>query len=168
MSYYTGNAASNSYSSGYQQSNYNNNYSSGHGYKKPSQNVTIPPLPYENNYYKLEDTYQQGGQGYVNNYYSRNDYFNDSVKYTNYVEINPIHNRQIIDGGTHVTTNPLQSYTSGYVAPFCPPGQTTFSYGGYGGYQQQNNYQNNYGGGGYMQNSMYAPGGASMTNQMWG
>lgn len=176
-SYYSGGSAVSSYGGGYS-SSYNSyaqqDYSQqsyggyGGGYQKPSynQNVTIPPLPYENNYYSLPDTYQQGGEGYVNNYYTRNDYFNDSVKHTNYVNINPIHNRQIIDGGTHVTMNPLQSYTSGYVAPFCPPGQTSFSYGadygGYGGGYQQADY------GGYMQNSMVAPGGAYMTNQMWG
>ena len=176
-SYYTGNAASSSYGSSYAQQSSYGKQSYGGGYQKPSsynynQTVTVPPLPYQNNQYQLPDTYQQGGQGYINNYYNQNAYFNDSVKVTDYYNVTPYHNREYIYGGVHASQSPLISTTSGYIPEYQAP-SVNFSYGGGyggygGGYQQQTNYQNNYGGGGYMQNSMYAPGGASMTNQMWG
>lgn len=170
MSYYSGGgSAVSSYGGGYNsyaQQNYSQQ-SYGHGYQQQNydQNVTIPPLPYQDNYYQLEDKVDYGGTGYINNHYSQNYFIKDKVVVNDFYKVTPYHDREYVYGGVHASQNPLISTTSGCIPPYVAP-NLSFSYGG--GYQQQNNYQSNYGGGGYMKNSMYAPGGATMTNQMWG
>ncbi|MFN8614767.1 MAG: hypothetical protein U0003_02510 [Vampirovibrionales bacterium] len=170
-SYYTGNASS--YGSSY--SSYGNSNYGGYGhnsYSNSNYNVTVPPLPYQDNYYQLPDVYQQGGTGYINNYYNQNAYFNDQVVVNDYYNVQPYHNREYIYGGTHTSVGNLISTTSGCIPQFQPP-SIGFSYGG--GYANTSYPTCNYGcdmgygnAGGYMQNTMMAPGGAYMSSSMWG